>query len=293
LNSQANELHSHNTTQCVEFRNYILMSERKIPYNYLEDYLLTVRSKGRFTVTQTELAQKFDISTKALHQNLFRLKSKNQIAQIRQGFYAIIPPEYSHQGMLPVYLFVDDLMKSLHKSYYLGLFSAAALHGAGHQQPMESQIIIENPALRDIKNDKLSVRFFIRHKWNADDIIEKKTDAGYIKVSSPELTALDLVSYSPKIGGINRLLPILEDLIEVMKPSKLYKTAKQYNQVTIIQRLGFLLDCVIGSAELSTPLKKLLNENTYNTVPLSIAHKSKEGEINTDWKIIINTDLQQ
>jgi hypothetical protein len=40
--------------------------------------------------------------------------------------------------MLPVYLFADDLMKSLKKNYYLGLYSAAAIHGAGHQQPMES-----------------------------------------------------------------------------------------------------------------------------------------------------------
>ena len=136
------------------------------PYNYIEDYLLTVRSKGCFTVTQNELLEKFNISPKTLNQNLFRLKSKNQIAQIRKGFYAIIPPEYSHQGMLPVYLFADDLMKSLKKNYYLGLYSAAAIHGAGHQQPMESQIIIEKPALREIKNDKLSIRFFTRSKWN-------------------------------------------------------------------------------------------------------------------------------
>ena len=77
------------------------MSKDKNPYNYIEDYLLTVRSKGCFTVTQNELLEKFNISPKALNQNLFRLKSKNQIAQIRKEFYAIIPPEYSHQGMLP------------------------------------------------------------------------------------------------------------------------------------------------------------------------------------------------
>jgi len=268
------------------------MAKDKNPYNYIEDYLLTVRSKGCFTVTQNELLEKFNISPKALNQSLFRLKSKNQIAQIRKEFYAIIPPEYSQQGMLPVYLFADDLMKSLKKNYYLGLYSAAAIHGAGHQQPMESQIIIERPALRQIKNDKLSIRFFTRNKWNIVDIIDKKTDAGYVKVSSPELTALDLVLYSSKIGGINRLLPILQDLAEIIKPSKLYRTAKQYNQITIVQRLGFLLNIVIGSVELSASLKKLLNESNYKIIPLSIARKNKEGEVNNDWKVIINIDLQ-
>jgi len=32
----------------------------------------------------------------------------------------------------------NDLIKSLKKNYNLGLYSAAAIHGAGHQQPMES-----------------------------------------------------------------------------------------------------------------------------------------------------------
>ena len=39
------------------------MSKDKNSYNYIEDYLLTVRSKGCFTVTQNELLEKFNISS--------------------------------------------------------------------------------------------------------------------------------------------------------------------------------------------------------------------------------------
>lgn len=88
------------------------------------------------------------------------------------------------------------------------------------------------------------------------------------------------------------MLPILEDLAETIKPSKLYRTAKQYNQITVVQRLGFILETVIGPGELSASLKKLLNETDFKIIPLSIAHNNKEGEVNTDWKVIINTDLQ-
>ena len=87
-------------------------------------------------------------------------------------------------------------------------------------------------------------------------------------------------------------MPILEDLAEIIKPSKLYRTANQYNQITTVQRLGFLLDTAIGSGELSASLKKLLNESNYKIIPLSIARKNKEGEVNSDWKVIINIDLQ-
>jgi hypothetical protein len=43
--------------------------------------------------------------------------------------------------MLPINLFIDDMMKSLNKRYYVGLISAAALHGAAHQKPMEYYVI--------------------------------------------------------------------------------------------------------------------------------------------------------
>ena len=147
-------------------------------HNYISNYLIEVRSKGRFAITLEELRSKFDVSEKALLQNIYRLKVKNQIAQIRREFYVIIPPQYSNRGMLPPSLFIDDMMKFLDRDYYVGLYSAAALHGAGHQQPMEFHVIAKRPALRNIRNEKLILSFFTKRDWDKDQIIEKKTEAG-------------------------------------------------------------------------------------------------------------------
>ena len=38
-------------------------------------------------------------------------------------------------------LWIDDLMRFHHVPYYVGLLSAAALHGAAHQQPQEFQVV--------------------------------------------------------------------------------------------------------------------------------------------------------
>ncbi|KAA6343689.1 hypothetical protein EZS27_008633 [termite gut metagenome] len=43
--------------------------------------------------------------------------------------------------MLSPYLFIDNLMKSLDKPYYVSLSSAAALYGAVHQQPMRYTVL--------------------------------------------------------------------------------------------------------------------------------------------------------
>jgi len=66
----------------------------KPTYNYIDDYLTEILSKGRYSVTLKELRTKFDTSEKAILQNIYRLKSKNQLAQVRKEFYVIVPPQY-------------------------------------------------------------------------------------------------------------------------------------------------------------------------------------------------------
>ena len=68
------------------------MQEKKETYQRVENYLAFVRSKGRFLVTLGELMEQFQVSNKAVLQCIFRLKQKKKIAQIRRGFYVIIPP---------------------------------------------------------------------------------------------------------------------------------------------------------------------------------------------------------
>ncbi len=258
-------------------------------YNQLENYLREIQSSGRYAVTLDKLKDKFNISEKAILQSIYRLKSRNQLAQVRKEFYVIIPPQYSHRGMVPPTLFINDMMDFLHRDYYVGLLSAAALHGAGHQQPMEFQVITEKPPLRKINNQKLKLNFFTKSEWNEEDIIEKKTDTGYIKVSTPELTAFDLVSYSKKIGGINRIIPILEDLIESIKPDRLKDTSKNQKNTTI-QRLGYLFD-QFGDKTLSNTLYQSIRNVRTHSILLSLSHKKNHSKLNKKWNIIINTYL--
>jgi predicted transcriptional regulator of viral defense system len=113
----------------------------------LDEFLNETRSRGRHSFGLEELKQGLQVSDKAVNQALYRAKARKKIAQVRKGFYAIISPEYAKQGMVPPTLFIDDLMKMLNRRYYVGLISAAALHGAAHQQPME-YFVTEDQFLR-------------------------------------------------------------------------------------------------------------------------------------------------
>lgn len=283
-------LYSLFTTQSVVNRKLIFMPKAVTQYNYLEDFINKIRSVGRYSFSLAEIKKQFDISDKAINQNLYRLKTKKQIAQIRKGFYAIITPEYSQQGIIPVPLFIDDLMKSLNKRYYVGLLSAAALYGAAHQQPMEFFVITEKPALRKINTRKLKINFYVKKGWEDEHIANKKTDAGNIRVSTPELTALDLLYYTNNIG-INYTVTILKELAAEINATELTKTAKRYQQVAAIQRLGYLLDKEIGNEKLADALSKALNNKTIFPVALS-NQKSKNATIDEKWKVIKNVNIE-
>ncbi len=274
----------------VNSKQNILMKESILSYNYLEEFLDEIRSNGRYAFTLEEVKKKFKISNKAINQNLYRLKSKNKIIQIRKEFYALLPPEYAKQGMIPSSLFIDDMMNALNKKYYVGLISAAAIHGASHQQSMETFVITERPALRNIKNKKLKINFFVKSKWNNENIIPTKTDAGYMNVSSPALTALDLLYYIESLG-MNRTVTILEELVEVIKPNELKKAAKYYPQQAAIQRLGYILETIIKNQKLSEVLYKFIENKKGTNIPL-MPGKDKDGKINTKWKIIHNIKIE-
>jgi predicted transcriptional regulator of viral defense system len=226
-------------------------------YEYIEAYLDSIRAKGRYSFSLVELLNEFEISYNTLTQRLYHLKKKNKIAQIRHNFYVIIPPEYSALGTLPPDLFVDSMMKYLDKKYYVGLLSAAALHGAAHQQPTTFFVMSAFPAPRNIAKDKLKIRFFSKQNIIEDGVIQKKTPSGRINVSSPELTAFDLLD-NIKQFGINRIATILIELYEVMLPSKLAKMAKLIDNKANIQRLGFILENVVGEEKLSSTLYKII-----------------------------------
>ena len=69
------------------------------------------------------------LSEVALDSALRRQRQRGRIVSPRRGFYVIVPQEYALAGSPPPSWFIDELMAYLGQPYYVGLLSAAALHG--------------------------------------------------------------------------------------------------------------------------------------------------------------------
>ena len=253
-----------------------------------DKYFSALVNSNKYTFTLSELKEDFQLSDKSLLQGLYRYKKSKKIVQIRKEFYGILVPRVASNGQLSYFEFLDDLMKSLHKNYYVALLNAAALHGAAHQQPQVTYVFSTPPAPRNIKSQNL---FFIsKSNINSSYIVQKKTQTGFINVSAPELTALDLCTYIGKFGA-NRVTTIVMELYEEMKPSMLKKVAKEYDNITAIQRLGYILENFTENEKSTSVLHKILEDKKTYYVPLS-PKKEKKGEYNHKWKIIVNLQIE-
>ena len=255
------------------------------------DYIKRLRSNGKYSFTDDELFKSVSKAKNNVRKDIDRLRNKGLIKNIRRGFYTIIPDEYTNMGILPADIYVDDLMKYLNKQYYVGLFSSAMLHGAAHQQPQEYYIITNSPKPRNIKKERFVINFSEKRNFPIYGIEEKKTLTGYLKLSNRELTFFDMIYYVKNLGGINRIITILDELREEIKISNFKEVVKNEFPNTVYQRAGYILENVFQDEKLAGIIEnRLMHLKTRRTVlnPLG----KKIGEFDNKWKVQVNIKIE-
>ena len=196
--------------------------------------------------------------------------------------------------MPPIY-YIEQLMSFLKKPYYICLLNAAELLGAAHQRPQKFSVmtILPKSSVSENKNSFLS---WIYRKQIPDRLLqEKNSETGTILFSNPELTAIDLVQYEQYVGGLSRVSTVLAELVEKTDFSNAVEDYLFDNtSVATIQRLGYILDCILNESEQADTLYEQLRiyDKRLNYIPLSSRHPRILKGANRRWKININIDIE-
>ena len=259
---------------------------------YLAEYIKEKLSLEEYSFSTDELQTVTHKEKEALTTDLSYLTKKGAILPLRRGFYLIIPPRYSKQGKLPIQLYIENLFKNLKRPYYIGLYAAAKFHGASHQQIQRDYIITTKPTLLDIHKGNTDVRFFTTANWPKKNILHKKSDAGTFKISDPILTALDLIHYQNKLGGLNRMLSVIEEIVEEMNTSDLQDLLTWYSNKSSLQRFGYILERLEADSSLLEMLFEYFKSVKYYPVLLSPKTKQKAGAVLNEWKVDVNIKLE-
>lgn len=257
----------------------------------VSEYTRQLLSFEEYSFSLEEVTAKSSKDTTAVRRELNRLIEKKEIVNLRKGFYLIIPPRYSNSQKLPLQLYSEKLFKYLKRKYYIGLYSAAKIHGASHQQTQRDYLIIETPKLNAIKKKNFDIQFHTTGNWPKNNIEKKKSDAGIYKVASPALTFIDLIHHHTKLGGLNRMLASLEELTEELIEQDIKSLLDWYDNKSSLQRTGFLLEELLGSNSFSDMIFEKLKQQSFYPILLSPKKNEKPGSVDNRWKIDVNLML--
>jgi predicted transcriptional regulator of viral defense system len=258
-------------------------------FRHAGDFVDERAAKGRYDFTAPDLVAALGISGNAANHALSRLLNRRLIASPARGFYVTVPPEYRALGCLPADQFIPPLMEHLHLRYYAGLLTAAQYHGAAHQRPQESQVFLARNR-RPIECGGVRVAFIARKRLTDVPVQSFNTPRGTIVVSSPEATALDLIGYADRAGGLGQVATILSELSERLDPEKLTVAARTA-PIPWAQRLGYLLEHLGFSAKTSA-LKNYVRESAMQSATLLPQASRTHSHRNKGWKLYVNAKVE-
>jgi predicted transcriptional regulator of viral defense system len=122
---------------------------------HLDDLLL---SQGRHIVTSSDIEAMIGPSPNP-SSRLATLRRQHRLVSPAKGLYLVIPAEYRGWKTLPADWFIDALMRHMGRHYYVGLLSAAEIHGAAHQAPQVFQVMVDE-RVRPRSLGRVKLRFY-------------------------------------------------------------------------------------------------------------------------------------
>ncbi|MEA1950930.1 MAG: type IV toxin-antitoxin system AbiEi family antitoxin [Planctomycetota bacterium] len=232
----------------------------------VENWINERQSRGSYTFLRSEAISGTGLTTEAVKKALQRLVSRGRVLRVKNYFFVIVPLEYQSAGGPPVSWFIHDLMAAMRLPYYVGLLSAAAQHGASHQQPQEFQVFTDR-SVRSLTVGRARVHFFASKFVEDAATVDIKTTTGRMRVASPETTAVDLVRFVKAVGHLDNVATILAELSPKLDPKKLLASLRLVNDIPNARRLGYLLDHV-DAKSLADAVHAWLKRQPTRAVPL-------------------------
>ena len=255
----------------------------------LYEWIERLPEAGQYVFTRDDADQVSDASTAAVKMTLYRLKQSGAIVSPRRNFFVVVPREYRSAGSPPATWFVDDLMRHLGRRYYVALLSAAALHGAGHQQPMVFQVLAD-AVERNIEVGRIRIEFHASNLVDGADTQTMQTETGAMVVATPETTAFDLVRFPAASGYWSNIGTVLLELAEKLDPDRLVAGVDRVAR-SDVQRLGWLLDFVEEN-RLADVLAGALAGKRLLPTPLNTTRDASTGSLDGRWNILVNDDVE-
>jgi hypothetical protein len=165
------------------------------------------------------------------------------LAHLSRGadHWLIVPLQHAATGSPPLETWLDAyLSKTLQTPYYLALLSAAETYGASPYAVMVTQVMVAHKRL-PISVGRHRIVFHTCQRIGAMPTRWHQSADGRFKVSTPELTALELIQRERLVGGMSRVREVLAGLWPHCTAKGLTRALDAMQSAPVAQRLGAIL----------------------------------------------------
>jgi predicted transcriptional regulator of viral defense system len=212
---------------------------------------------------------------------------KKWVLPLKRGLYAIVPLDVGVKGADSFILHNFVIASHIVEPYYIGYWSALNHYGFSEQIPRTTFIATTKPKMpMEILNASY---YFVRiEKKKFFGFTEIEVEGERVNISSPEKTIADCLDHPEHAGGIEEIARAIYFSKEEVDMKKIYSFAKKMGNLTILKRLGYILD-VTG---LLDKYKDLFSQFTPSKgYPALDPISPKRGKHNSRWGLLLNFEL--
>ena len=215
------------------------------------------------------------------------LIKKKWVLPLRRGLYAIVPLDVGVKGADSFILHNFVIASHLVEPYYIAYWSALNHHGLSEQIPRTTFIATTKPKMPlTILNSDYYFATIEKRKFFGSQEIEMGD--WKVNISTPEKTIADCLDHPEHSGGIDEVAKAIYFNQKDFDLAKVYEFAKRMENLTILKRLGYILEIANLLDAYKDVFKQFTPSKGYPALdPIS----PRKGRHNSRWGLLVNFEL--
>lgn len=261
-----------------------------MPPALLKSWIDGLQANGRYSFLRSEAVQESGLTPNAVSKALRQAAKDGRIVRLKEYVFVIVPLEYRAAGAPPPSWFIHNLMTAMDLPYYVGLLSAASLHGASYQQPLVFQVMTDR-SVRPILAGRTKIHFSASKYVRQAAVKELKTPTGLMRVSTPETTVFDLVRFAKVAGHLDHVSGLIAELAPSLDLKRLIAAVNAVGDIPNTQRLGYILERV-RQKRIADALHEWVRPQIQRKQLLRPGQPADGATENRRWMLLINSPLE-
>jgi predicted transcriptional regulator of viral defense system len=254
--------------------------------------ILRLEWDKKFVVTIEDVTKILDISYDHARQLLHRLVVDSWLAPIAPGKYELIPAERGlHAFTDPNPLFIGSNLAS---PYYFTYATAAFFHGLTTQAALIVYLATTHGRPRPILVREKEYRLVIQPAHKFFGFAQVNAYGTLVNMADREKTILDCLDRPLYTGDIPEMAGMIQRGKSQMDLEKLVTYAARFENQTLLQRLGYLLDTL--KIPMNNDTRSRLLKGVSGNIKCYLGQPKRwhtGGIYNATWRVVDNIPQQE